>query len=178
MELLRALSEIISSILGVPYTLLFTDNAAARATMVGKMVSYLAYPVANKQERIASILSYQHYMPNFRALFKKRKSEYLTKYKIGVEFQETNLETMQEKVDRLLGLMEINPLTDKRIGEELGDTDYEKHVDQDKLKEQKEERKQGMQPGGQQGQNPKTGQTMTIRDHATNNKTKQTVTTH
>ena len=176
-ELLKALSEVISSVLGVPYTLLFTDTTAARATMVGKMVAYLEYPIANKQERLAEMISHQHYIPNFRALYKKDKPEYLEKYTIGVEFEETNMETKQEKVDRLLGMMEINPLTDKRIGEELDDTDYEKHIDKDKIKERKEEREKGIQPQGQ-GQNPKTGQTMTIRDHATGDKTKQSVRTH
>ena len=84
-------------------------------------------------------------MPNFRALCAAEGDKsLLEEFYVDVRFEEVSLETKQEKIDRLLLETQLNPYTDAWIGEQLGDPDYEQHVDQKKLEEQKKQEQMEM----------------------------------
>ncbi|MGH2613318.1 MAG: hypothetical protein ACRDFB_09780, partial [Rhabdochlamydiaceae bacterium] len=112
-------------------------------------------------EQIAS----QWYIRNFRILYADNK-EILEKFTIGVEFEEMDLETKTEKVERLILETQLNPYTDDYIGKEIGDPDYLNHIDTKKRDKQDQQNKNPFPfPGKPQAQG---GGTFSVKDSDTN----------
>lgn len=132
------LIKVIIGVMGVPQSLIFDEAAATRATLVGRIVSFLNNQITTLRTVICSQIASQWYNKVFRVVYANNK-EILEKFYIDCEFEEMELETKLEKTARLLQEMQINPLTDEYIGEELGDADYLEHIDTKKRDEQKEQ---------------------------------------
>ena len=143
-ELEEAMLKSIANIIGVPQSIILDSGSPARATLVGRLITFINNNVAQSRMTFAQQLSSQWYMPIFRALYKNDK-DILDKFYIDVEFEEVSLETKQEKVERLLAETQLNPYTDEYLGEVLEDEGYLNHIDEEKIKEQKEMEKQQMQ---------------------------------
>lgn len=154
----EALIKIMIAIIGMPQSLVFDEAAANRATLVGRVVSFINNQIAQYRNTFGDQIASQWYLRNFRILYKD-DIKILETFKIGVEFEEMELETKTEKVERLLEEMQLNPLTDEYIGQELNDPDYLNHIDCDKKKEQEQ---QGA-PFGSMPIKPKPS-TFTVKD--------------
>jgi len=134
-ELEAHLFTIISGVMGMPQSLIFDEAAATRATFVGRIISFLNNQIQTPRTTYGAQFATQHYMRIFRTVYAKQ-NDILEKFYIDVEFEEMELETKTEKVNRLLLEQQLNPYTNQYIGEELNDQAYLEHIDEDKIKEQ------------------------------------------
>ena len=148
---LQALQEqlikVIIGVTGMPQSLIFDEAAATRATLVGRIVSFLNNQIQSVRTEFAEQFSSQWYMKVFRTLYAKEE-DLLEKFYIDCEFEEMELETKLEKIDRLLAETSLNPMTDEYIGEQLNDSDYLEHVDTEKRDEQAKMGPMGSMGGG------------------------------
>lgn len=129
------LFTIISGVMGMPQSLIFDEAAATRATFVGRIISFLNNQIQTPRTTYGAQFATQHYMRIFRTVYAKQ-NDILEKFYIDVEFEEMELETKTEKVNRLLLEQQLNPYTDEYIGEELNDEAYLEHIDPKKKEEQ------------------------------------------
>lgn len=141
-QLQESLIKVIVAIMGIPQSLIFDEGQATRATLVGKIISFINQNITQLRSEIGTQLATQWYMRNFRILYKSDEKK-LKMFSIGVEFEEMDLETKTEKVERLLMEMQLNPYKDEHIGEELNDPSYLDNIDKDK-RDQQMQMNQGM----------------------------------
>jgi len=134
----ESLIKLIVGIMGMPQSLIFDEASATRSTLVGRIISFINNEVTQLRSSIGEQIASQWYIRNFRVLYADKK-DILEKFTIGVEFEEMDLETKTEKVERLILEQQLNPYTNKYIGEELGDKDYENHIDAEKIKKKDEQ---------------------------------------
>jgi len=160
----EAMVKIMIGITGMPQSLIYGEGDANRSTLVGRIVSFINNQVAQLRTSIGLQIAAQHYMPNFRILYKDKK-ELLEMFYIDVEFEEAELETRAEKVERLLAEMQLFPYKPEHIGEELGDKDYMSNIDDDAIKLKKEQQQQGPMGGAPFGQSkkPSANDTFTVK---------------
>ena len=153
---LQALQEqlikVVIGITGIPQSLIFDEAAATRATLVGRIVSFINNQITQLRTTITQQISAQWYNRVFRTVY-EQDDDILEKFYIDCEFEEMELETKLEKVARLIQEQTLNPYTNEYLGEELGDKDYLEHIDEDKVKQQKDDPfaqmgKEPMKPGG------------------------------
>jgi len=157
----EAMVKIMIGVTGMPQSLIYGEGDANRSTLVGRIVSFINNQIANLRTSIGGQIASQHYMPNFRVLYKGKKE--LELFYIEVEFEEAELETRAEKVERLLSEMELFPYKAEHIGEELGDKDYMANIDQDAIKLKKEQQEQGPMGGAPFGNKPNSKDTFTVK---------------
>ena len=138
-DLKEALIKLIVGIMGMPQSLIFDEGSSTRDTLVGRIISFINNEVTQLRNSIGEQIASQWYIRNFRILYKD-KPEILKKFTIAVEFEEMDLETKTEKVERLILEQQLAPYTDKYIGEELGDKDYENHIDPKKREEENQQK--------------------------------------
>lgn len=178
----------ISTVLDMPHSILMDSNES-KATLIGRVLTFLEIKVVNWRAELGRQIAAQYYMPNFRALCENAEGDraLLEEFYVDVRFEEVSLETRQEKVERLLMESQLNPYTDTWIGEQLGDPDYEQHIDQEKLEEQKEQqdmelsiqmqRAKGTNGGKEGGKNPvargrsKNGKNVSTKDQSAQQRT-------
>jgi len=132
-QLQEGLIKVVIGVTGIPQSLIFDEAAATRATLVGRIVSFINNQITTVRSTFAAQISSQWYMRIFREVYKKDE-EILNDFIIDVEFDEMELETKLEKVGRLLQETQLNQYTNEYIGEELGDKDYLEHIDEEKNK--------------------------------------------
>ncbi len=167
-QLEQSMLMTIANVIGVPQSIILDAGSPARATLVGRLLTFMNNNVAQSRTTFAQQIASQHYMPNFRAICKNDKN-LLEEFYVDVEFEDVSLETKQEKIDRLLQETQLNPYTDEYLGEELEDKDYLQHIDQKKKKEQ--EKMQMQNPaGGGNGNGKSKSETFSVRDHSTGEK--------
>lgn len=157
-QLQEQLIKVTIGVTGIPQSLIFDEAAATRATLVGRIVSFINNQIETVRTTFAKQISAQWYMRVFREIYKKDE-ELLNEFYIDVEFEEMELETKLEKVGRLIQESQLNPYKDEYIGEELGDDDYLNHIDTDKREKQ-------MQPGMTPGNSP-FGKNFSVTDSST-----------
>ena len=128
----------ISTVMNMPHSILMDTNES-KATLIGRVLTFLEINVVSWRAQLGRQVAQQYYMPNFRALCENLEKDkaLLEQFYIDVRFEEVSLETRQEKVDRLILESQLNPYKDSWIGEQLGDPDYEQHIDPEKIEEQK-----------------------------------------
>lgn len=136
-NLQEQLIKVIVGVMGIPQSLIFDESAATRATLVGRIVSYLNNQITTIRKQITDQIASQWYNRVFRTVYGDDE-EILNTFYIDCEFEEMELETKLEKVARLVQEQQLNPYTDEYIGEELGDADYLEHIDPEKKKKQEE----------------------------------------
>ena len=163
-KLEQALLMTIANVIGVPQSIILDAGSPARATLIGRMLSFINNNVAQARTTFGQQLANQWYMPNLRVVADKNLLEEIY---VDVEFEDVSLETKQEKIDRLLQETQLNPYTDEYIGEELEDKDYISHIDLKKRKEQQEMSKMNPGAGGSGKSKPET---FSVRDHGTGEK--------
>lgn len=149
-ELQEQLIKVIIGITGIPQSLIFDESAATRATLVGRIVSFLNNQVTTIRTRFGQQIAAQWYNRVFRTIYEKDQ-KVLDMFYIDVEFEEMELETKLEKVARLLQETQLNHYTNEYLGEELGDPSYLEHIDE-KKNEQKMNQSFGTGPFGNKGQ--------------------------
>ena len=132
-QLQQQLIKVVIGITGIPQSLIFDEAAATRATLVGRIISFVNNQIASLRTVLTQQIAAQWYMRIYREVYKKDE-EALETYYIGVEFEEMELETKLEKVARLLQETQLNQYTDDYIGEVLADENYLEHIDADKNK--------------------------------------------
>lgn len=171
-SLQEQLIKVIIGVMGIPQSLIFDEAAATRATLVGRIVSFLNNQITTVREQITAQISQQWYNRIFRTIYAGQK-DILEKFYIECEFEEMNLETKLEKVGRLIQEQQLAPYTKEYIGEELGDADYLAHIDTEKLKQQEKEKAMGQQSKnmfGNKGQfsitDSSTGQNVSVSKEA------------
>jgi len=132
---LQALQEqlikVIIGITGIPQSLVFDEAAATRATLVGRIVSFINNQITTLRTTLSQQISSQWYMRIFREVYAKQE-DLLEEFIIDVEFEEMDLETKLEKVSRLLQETQLNSYTNEYLGDELGDKNYLEHIDEKK----------------------------------------------
>lgn len=143
-SLQEQLIKVIIGVMGIPQSLIFDEAAATRATLVGRIVSFLNNQITTMREQISGQISQQWYNRIFRTIYAKQE-DLLEQFYIDCEFEEMELETKLEKVGRLIQEQQLAPYTKEYLGEELGDEDYLEHIDEKKMKEQEEQNALGMQ---------------------------------
>jgi hypothetical protein len=134
-QLQEQLIKVTIGVTGIPQSLIFDEAAATRATLVGRIVSFINNQVEVVRTTLAKQIAAQWYMRIFREIYGKDE-ELLEQFYIDVDFEEMELETKLEKVGRLIQETQLNPYTDDYLGEELGDPDYADHIDQKKIDQQ------------------------------------------
>ena len=173
-QLEQAMLQTIANVIGVPQSIILDAGSPARATLVGRILTFMNNNVQQARVTFGQQIASQHWMPNFRLIADKNQLE---EFYIEAEFEDVSFETKQEKIDRLLMETELNPYTDEYLGQELEDPDYINHIDAEKKAEQEKMN----QMGGPQGtasdiasKGPAGGgagksknQTFSTRDHAT-----------
>ena len=132
----QAMLSTISTVMGVPHSIVF-DSAESRATLIGRIVTYMSTTIKSTRRRLGLQLAQQWWLPNLR-LVKKDDPEFLKKYTVEVRYVELSLETKLEKVERLLQETQLNPYKNAYLGEQLDDPEYESHIDEEKIEEQNE----------------------------------------
>jgi len=160
-SLQEQLIKVIIGITGIPQSLIFDEAAATRATLVGRIVSFINNQIATLRTQLSQQISAQWYMRIFREVYKKDE-EALETFYIGVEFEEMELETKLEKVSRLIQETQLNELTNDYLGEELGDANYIEHIDEEKNKA-----KQNLGPMGNMGKPPGGKGQFSVTDSST-----------
>ncbi len=150
-KLQEQLIKVIIGVMGIPQSLIFDEAAATRATLVGRIISFLNNQITTIRESITSQISQQWYNRVFRTVYAKQ-DEILETFYIDCEFEEMELETKLEKVGRLIQEQQLAPYTNEYIGEELGDEGYLEHVDTEKQKSQEEQGIQNKNAMGNKGQ--------------------------
>ncbi len=149
-QLQEQLIKVVIGITGIPQSLIFDEAAATRATLVGRIISFINNQVTTERTSSTQQISSQWYNRIFREIYKKDK-DIIGKFYIDCEFEEMELETKLEKVARLLQETQLNQYTNEYLGEELGDKSYLEHIDEEK-NEQKEQQspfgKMPMKPSG------------------------------
>lgn len=143
-KLEEAMLKTIANVIGVPQSIILDAGSPARATLVGRLLTFMNNNVTQSRTTFGQQLANQWYMPNFRILYKDQQ-DILEKFYISVRFEEVSLETKEERINRLLLETQLNPYTDEYLGEELEDPDYATHVDEEKRKEQEKMEKMQMQ---------------------------------
>jgi hypothetical protein len=146
-QLQEQLIKVTIGVTGIPQSLIFDEAAATRATLVGRIVSFINNQITTVRTTLAQQISAQWYMRIFREVY-GNDEDLLNTFYIDVDFEEMELETKLEKVGRLIQETQLNPYTDDYIGEELGDKDYLDHVDTKKRDEQNAMGPMGKKPGG------------------------------
>lgn len=146
---LQALQEqlikVVIGVTGIPQSLIFDEAAATRATLVGRIISFINNQVTTARTSITQQIAIQWYMRVFRTIYAgESNKDILDTFYIDCEFEEMELETKLEKVARLIQEMQLNPYTDDYLAEELGDKDYLEHIDEDKRKKKEENQMGGM----------------------------------
>jgi len=134
-SLQEQLIKVVIGVTGIPQSLIFDEAAATRATLVGRIVSFINNQVTTKRTMLSQQISSQWYMRVFRTIYEKDE-DILDTFYIDVEFEDMELETKLEKVGRLIQETQLNPYTDEYLGEELDDKDYLDHIDTKKRDEQ------------------------------------------
>ena len=104
-ELERSLLSTISTVLGVPHSIVF-DSAESRATLIGRIVTFTNTTVQSLRTSLGRQLVQQYWLPNLRTT---QKEEFLKEYTIEARFRDHTLETKLEKVERLLQETQLNP---------------------------------------------------------------------
>ena len=165
-QLQDAMLKTISNVTGIPQSIAYDDSAPARATLVGRLVSFINYQVNQSRNTFRQQLASQWYMPNARIAYQDTDKNVLEEIYIDVEFEDVSLETKQEKIDRLLQETVLNNYTDEYIGQELEDPDYINHIDAAKNKKEDEQAKSNPM-GAAESKKKKTGEVTSIRDHST-----------
>lgn len=167
---LQALQEqlikVVIGITGIPQSLIFDEAAATRATLVGRIVSFINNQITTLRTTITQQISAQWYNRVFRTVY-EQDDDILEKFYIDCEFEEMELETKLEKVARLIQEQTLNPYTNEYLGEELGDKDYLEHIDEKKVEQQKND------PFAQMGKGPmasKGSGTFSVTDSSTGQK--------
>ena len=140
-ELERSLLSTISTVLGVPHSIVF-DSAESRATLIGRIVTFSETTVKSLRQIIGPQLVQQRWMPNLRKI---KPEEFLKEFSLEARFIDHTLETKLEKVERLLQETQLNPYKDGYLGEELGVPDYLSKVDTEKREEKEQMEKDAMQ---------------------------------
>jgi hypothetical protein len=133
-QLQESLIKVIIGVTGIPQSLIFDESAATRATLVGRIVSFLNNQVTTLRTTMGQLIAAQWYNRVFRTVYEKQ-DDILDTFYIDVEFEEMELETKLEKVARLLQETQLNQYTNEYIGEELGDKEYLEHIDEKKNQE-------------------------------------------
>ena len=163
-ELQQQLIKVVIGVTGIPQSLVFDESAANRATLVGRIVSFINNQITTQRSMISDQISSQWYNRVFRSIYgKSSDADILETFYIDCEFEEMELETKIEKVGRLLQEQQLNPYNNEYIGEELGDKDYLEHIDEEKIKSMSES--QPMKPAGGGAfnvENTQTGQTSKV----------------
>jgi len=145
-HLQEQLIKVIIGVMGIPQSLIFDEAAATRATLVGRIVSFLNNQITTAREQIAAQIAQQWYNRIFRTIYAgKGNQDILEKFYIECEFEEMELETKLEKIGRLIQEDQLAPTTLEYKGEQLGDKNFLEHVDMKKLKQQEQEQSMGMQ---------------------------------
>jgi len=134
-QLQEGLIKVVIGVTGIPQSLIFDEAAATRATLVGRIVSFINNQITTVRSTFARQIAAQWYMRIFREIYGKDE-ELLNDFYIDVEFEEMELETKLEKVGRLIQETQLNQYTNEYLGEELGDKDYLEHIDEKKNAEQ------------------------------------------
>lgn len=160
-QLEQAMLQTIANVIGVPQSIILDAGSPARATLVGRILTFMNNNVAQARTTFGQQLVNQWWMPNFRVV---GTTEQIDEFYIDAEFVDVSMETKQEKIDRLLQETQLNPYTDEYIGEELEDPDYLAHIDEAKKEEAKQQQQQMGQPGSGGGSK---GKTFSVRDHST-----------
>jgi len=162
MKVHDAMIKIMIGIIGMPQSLIYGEGDANRSTLVGRIVSFINNQVTQLRTSIGTQIGLQWYMPNFRILYKDTEEgrKLLDIFYIDVEFEEMELETRTEKVERLLLETELYPYKPEHIGEELGEKDYMKNIDTEAKKQQDEQKSMGGAPFGNK---PSAGGTFTVK---------------
>ena len=161
-QLEQAMLMTIANVIGVPQSIILDAGSPARATLAGRILTFMNNNVAQSRTTFGQQVANQHWMPNFRLI---ADEDQLSTFYIDAEFEDVSFETKLETVDRLTAETQLNPYTDEFLGEQLNDPDYLNHVDQAKKAEQQEMQK--MNPGGQDASK---GKSFSMRDHATGEK--------
>ena len=133
-QLEQTLLSSMSTVLGVPHSIVF-DSAESRATLIGRIVTFMSTTVESLQEAFGRQLVQQWWLPNLR---KTQNEEFLKTYTVEARFVNHTLETKLEKVERLLQETQLNPYKDSYLGEELGINDYASKIDSAKRDEQEQ----------------------------------------
>ena len=173
-QLHDTLMRTMANTVGVPHAIVYDDQNRARATLIGRLTTFVNYQVIGARRTLAHQLSSQHYMPNFRAIcIQDGCTDLLEKFWIDVEFEEPALETKQERIDRIIKEYELNPYTDEWLGKQLEDNDYVRHIDVKRRDELRQMARQDAQPDTP-GSSPKgkkpgaTGATNSIKNETGN----------
>lgn len=143
-QLQEQLIKVTIGVTGIPQSLIFDEAAATRATLVGRIVSFLNNQITTIRTSITAQISAQWYNRIFREVYKDK--DILENFYIDCEFEEMELETKLEKIARLLQETQLNQYTNEYLGEELGDKDYLEHIDEEKNKEQSQQSPFGKMP--------------------------------
>lgn len=114
----------------VPTTLVSKEKDPNRDTLLGILRLFKENVIKNHQAKIGKVFDAQHYMPNFRKIYKDNE-DVLKNFHVESEFIDIKLESWDDLVSSVIELSKLNPLRAEAIGEFLGIEHYESKIDPD-----------------------------------------------
>lgn len=133
-EMARFLIQYMMAQVGMPQGLMFDEQALNRATLIGKIRSFIQGPIRKYRSWFLEALSQQWYGRMVATLSEQddRIKDILKDFDVVADVEEFQLENWNELVQAFLMLSQLNPFKNEEIGKFLNIDNYESKIDPDK----------------------------------------------
>lgn len=115
----------------VPTTLVAQEKDPNRDTLLGILRMFSEVEIPRKRLPITRVFTKQHYMPNFREIYKDKK-EILERFRVEAEFTDVKIDSWADIVSAFLELNKVFRFTADAAGEMLGIENLEGKIDPEK----------------------------------------------
>ncbi len=132
-EMARFLIQYMMAQVGMPQGLMFDEQALNRATLIGKIRSFIEGPIRKYRTWFLEAVSQQWYARMLRTMAEQDDDvkEVLKDFDVVADVEDFKLEYWPELVQAFLILSQLNPFKNEEIGKFLNIENYESKIDPD-----------------------------------------------
>ncbi len=132
-EMARFLIQYMMAQVGMPQGLMFDEQALNRATLIGKIRSFIQGPIRKYRQWFLEAVSQQWYARMIQTLLPQdeRIAKLLEDFDVVADVEDFKLENWPELVQAFLVLSQLNPFKNEEIGKFLNIENYESKIDPD-----------------------------------------------
>lgn len=133
-EMARFLIQYMMAQVGMPQGMMFDEQALNRATLIGKIRSFIQGPIRKYRKWFLGVVTEQWYnrMVVTISADNEKIKNVLKDFNVIAEVDEFKLENWNELIQAFLMLQQLNPFKDEAIGDFLNIEGYESFIDKDK----------------------------------------------
>jgi len=133
-EMCRFLIQYMMAQVGMPQGLLFGEEALNRATLIGKLKSFIQGPIRKYRKWFLDGLTEQWYarLAETLALQDDKIKEILKDFNVIADVEEFVLEDWSDLIQPFMMLSQLNPFKDEEVGKMLHIDNYQSLIDPDK----------------------------------------------